>query len=417
MQLSLYSVLLLFAILLVVACATPVVTRQYVMPAAVPSSFEQVPSRRLSPCDDPANYIPDSTHLDHYFVKEMRVNIHFMNSADSSQNLNGQTAIDFAKGLVRAANYDLAKNEALFLPHRNTIPVYPLGYRYVLTGRPDDPADEGIYFHYDDELYFYTHKGRQRNLSDRQQIKTYGIQVDTVHNFFLMPHHPDSVASATYSAFGVGVALGNHAKMAGQWINAGREDYWNYRQDFNHEAGHNLSLAHAWLRDGCDDTVEHNLDCWNRDKGPGCDTLTSNNVMDYNAIRNAWSPCQIGRIQYQLAREGSPMRKTLVPNWCQRDPAKDITITDTVVWECHKDLEGNLLIADGGHLTTRCRLSLPANGRITVAAGGTLVLAGTRLHNACGQNWQGIFTEKKGAQTGTVVWQEATLENVDTTPN
>ena len=369
-------------------------------------------SYEKGPCAQSSSYIPDTTYLNHYPIKDIRINFHWVNTSDSSKNYYGKEAIKFTKGLIKASNYDLAKNNQMWLPHGNETPVVPLRFRYVLTGRPDDPDDDGIYFHFDDDIPFYVSKGRNNTLFDRTAEKKYAVQKDTVLNIFVIPHHPDSIISKSYNAVGTGVALGSMVKIAGMYETKG--SHWDYRGCFNHEIGHIYGLAHTWRsNDGCDDTRKHKQECFSKNQRPGCDTLASNNVMDYNALQNAWSPCQIGRVQYRMAREGSRQRKYLVPNWCELNEDRHIFIRDSIDWDCSKDLEGHLTIESGGHLTMRCRTSLPKGAKIIVHPGGKLTLDNTRLHNACGEEWEGIEIQEQGNIKGEVVFRgDPKLENM-----
>lgn len=388
----------------------------------VPASFEETGARRTDPrsdCFKQANYEVDTTHLDHYPMRYLRVNIHWMNSEDSTQNIPEAEAKAYTKDILHAMNYALENNKKMWIPYRNETPIHPLNIQYVLTGREDDPEDDGIYYHYDDELYYYVHyRKKDSNLYTRDVFERHGVQLDTVLNIFLMPHQPDSIASKTYRAGRVGVALGNAVKVAAPWLqdfNKDRKSFWRYRGVINHEVGHTLNLSHAWTSgDGCDDTPKHNNSrCWNKDSGPGCDTLASNNVMDYGALQLAWTPCQIARVNRRLADSRYVQRNFLEKRWCQRDTAHDITIRDTVDWPCMRDLHGNLTIAEGGQLTIRCRTSVPADGTITIQAGGRLILSGARLYQDCGENWQGIVVEKQGDVEGELIMDEvAVIEDV-----
>ena len=368
--------------------------------------------RTRSICDQTASYIPDTNYLDHTPIKYIRLNFHWINTSDSSHNYYGRKAIEKTKGLLRASNYDLAKNNQMWLPHNNETPVLPMRFRYVLTPKPDDPDDDGIYFHFDDDIDFYVHKGKNRNIFDKTAFEKYGVQKDTVLNVFVMPHHPDSVKSKTYNSYKVGVALGNYVKIAGMYEQ--KDTYWNHRGCFNHEIGHIYGLSHTWrFNDGCDDTPKHKQECWVRDQRPGCDSLTSNNVMDYNAMQNSWSPCQIGRVQYRMASAKKRGRKFIEPTWCELKEEQHIFIRDSIDWICMKDLEGHLTIEPGASLTMRCRTSLPKGAKITVMPGGKLILNDARLHNACGEEWAGIEIQEQGGQKGEVIFiGEPKLENM-----
>ncbi len=367
-------------------------------------TFEKTQPRGAGSCFDHLSYIPDASHLDHTPMKYLRVNFHWLNTTDSARNYTGNQAINFTYKLLEAINDDLADNKRSWLPHNNNNPVLPTLYRFKLTPRGNDPTDTGIYFHFDDELSLYVHKGANANIHDRRVINTYGVQLDSVLNIFIMPHHPDSVASPTYGAYGVGVALGNAVKAAGMFENGGEAR--GYRGIFNHEVGHIFGLSHTWaFDDGCDDTPRHPNNCWTWTPEPPCDTLASNNVMDYNAQQNAWTACQIGRIHWRMAQEHAGPRKLLQPNWCRLHDDRHIQIRDTVEWRGAKDLEGHLTILSGAMLKINCRVALPAFAKITVQPGATLVLdEHARLHNACGERWEGIEIQQLGNQKGQVIF-------------
>ena len=348
-------------------------------------------------CNDPQNYIPDTNHLDHTPNKLIKVNFHWVNAEDSSRNYFGEKTIKFSQGLIKAANDHLGRNQKMWLPVGNKTPVIPPRFRFYLWPKHDSKNKGGIYEHYDDEVSKYVHKGKNQNIYDRRVMKKYAIDEDEVLNVFILPHDPDSVLSSTYTTYGVGVALGNFIKFSGPFEE--KRSGWRYRGIFTHEVGHIFGLSHTWkYNDGCDDTPKHPGNCWGKTKEPPCDTETSNNLMDYNGYQNAITPCQIGRLLRSMSREQSSVRKFVAKTWCRLVDSKSITITDTIIWESEKDLQGNLTIAEGGQLTIKCRVSMPEKSKLIVQPGGSLVLDNCKLHNDCGKPWDGILLQEQGSK-------------------
>lgn len=368
-----------------------------------PLSIEEVPSDSLpaitrttglyQSCMDWEYYVPDSAYMNHLPVRTVLLNIHFMNSTDSTNNFLPEDGRKVANDMVYHVNELMKHNAKMNLPLNNNTPVLPTRIRYELSPHPDIAGDDGVYFHFDDELFFMVTRGKDRNITDRRAIDKYSLR-DSVLNLFIMPHHPDSVASETYRPYGSGIALGTAVKLCGIFEN--QLDAWHLRGTTAHEFAHVLGLAHSWSgHDGCDDTPKHS-NCYNFTDIPPCDKEVSNNMMDYNDWQQALTPCQIAKMHITMSRYNTNVRKIVRPDWCQYDTAATVIISDSIVWGGSKDLAGDILIVEGGHLTIRCRISLAEGASIIVKPGGSLLLDNAHLHNSCGGTWNGIQMETLG---------------------
>jgi hypothetical protein len=136
-------------------------------------------------------------------------------------------------------------------------------------------------------------------------------------------------------------------------------------------------------------------------------------MMDYNAHMAAVTPCQIGKILLNMARLGSIQRNVLEPTWCHLDTSANITVRDSVRWECSADLEGNVVIYDGGVLEIGCRVSIPKDGTIKIYPGGKLVILSTgKIHNACDDTWEGIQLVHERKVSGKIyIMEGGQIEN------
>lgn len=344
------------------------------------------------------DYVPSIEHPEDTPMRLIRVNFHILDNTRRNAHRPPDSTKAYLRTLLRTANADLDTNVRNWRSPEGT-PVLPKRYRYVLTPQPK-AGDDGFYFHYDDALCYFVSQGLHQNNYSTAVIDKYAIGMDTILNIFVLVHHPDSVRSKTYKSGSQGIALGNALKMAG--LLESKQPAHDFRGLFNHEVGHIFYLGHAWVEDGCPDTPNHENRCWAWTPEGYCRDNATNNMMDYNAEQIAMTPCQIGRVHAVLASQQSALRRTVIPTWCTYRIDQTRVIRDSVHWVGDRDLEGDVIVADGASLHLSGRLSMPPGGKIVVEPGGKLWLDGCQLHNACQKEWDGVLVQQRGQRKGQV---------------
>ncbi len=356
-------------------------------------------------CDDWEAYVPGPDDE----VRIIRVCFQVMNSVSGEHNFSEEEGGEYMWYMMDNANMRLRKNPRMSLPVGNNTPNLHPKYQYRKVVLTDQPGDRGVYFHYDDDLFYFVNQGKDRNNYKKEVIHKYAMYRDSVLNIFMMPHHPDSVASKTYTPHGSGIAIGPSCKIAGIY-EVGLEA-WAAAPLLNHEIGHVFSLNHAWTRnDGCDDTPQHS-NCFGAGPPP-CDKGYSNNMMDYNNEQMAITPCQLGRIHRRMSTLKTMQRKLLVKTWCDYNAEKSVYIDTDSTWYGAKDMHGDIYVAEGTTFRIKCRVHLPSGANIIVEPGGHLVLDDAHIHNDCDDLWDGIQLQSLGNQKGKIsILGDTRIEN------
>lgn len=339
--------------------------------------------------NDNEYYIPDTLLPLLHKMKYIKMVVHIMQDSMGMNSFQEEEGRKFAQYLIHDANQKLMNNKKMNLPVGNNTAVLPLGYKYKIVPGTKEKGDDGIYFHKDQDLYWFCNKGKNRNNYNRDVVRKYNVGGDSLLNIFIMPHHPDSIASKSYKAHGTGIALGNSLKLSGLYTNR-KAGFWAFSTLLNHEVGHILGLRHSWVgNDGCDDTPKH-TNCWDEFQAPPCDEGASNNMMDYNNSQAAVTPCQIGKMHKNLTRHKARQRKFVEEKWCKLDTTEEIIITDETHWKAEMDLNNNVVVSDGAVLRISKRISFSKGAGISLQPGAKLILDNCRLHNDCGESWNGI---------------------------
>ncbi len=394
--------ILLFCSFLILSCSTKIKYLHYTVAQEIQEAAAVREERKIRcDCSDPNNYAPDYRFPQLEDIKYIRVNFHYPNSSDLKYNFIGEDAVKYSKGLLESSNGKLQRNKKMNLPEGNSTPVYDARYRYILEKDNSTESGYAVYEDIDDENWYFIKKGRNKNNYSRTIIKKFAQNEDSILNIFAMAYPPDSLEVKGFSSGRAGIALGNSLKIAGirKYDVSGA---WRFAALMNHEVGHIFGLRHSWYKnDGCEDTPP-NPNCWSSKKEGPCVGITSNNMMDYNNQQIAITPCQIGIVKKNMHRELSKARKLIVKDWCDYDASKNLVVTEDTELDRAIDMKGDIIITEGKSLRLSCRVHIPKGGKIIVHPGATLTLNGCKLHNDCGELWEGIEVLSKGKNSGKI---------------
>ena len=360
------------------------------------------------PCTDPLNCIPDEFSE----PRTVKINVHLIDSPAQDANFSLEEGKSYITHVINNANERLGNNTKMNLPIGNDTEVIDPGYRYKLLATP--PKKDAFYYHIDEHDYYFLNKGKKKNNYKKTVVRKYAVEEDSILNIFVISHPQDSLKSKGYKARSTGIALGTSLKISGLFSNRHRKPY-RFGTLLNHEIGHVLGLAHAWTRyDGCDDTPVH-PNCWDENSGPPCEGIFSNNVMDYNKSQMAYSPCQIGKIHKGFNLLNSKTRGLIYPDWCTPDESRQIIIDRAIEWKGDRDLRQDIIIVKGGRLDIHCRLSMSKGRKIVVEQGGEIhIHKHAKLHNACGDRWDGIhvITNNKDASEQVYIYDQPAILDI-----
>ena len=352
-------------------------------------------------CEDPNAYIPDDRYPEYQDLKYVQVNFHFPNASNKKYNWVGEEAVSFAQKLINSCNYQLINNIKMNLPEGNDTPVYDAGYRIRLADDSNTPSGKAVYEDVDDENWYYIKKGKGKNNYSKTIIKKFAINEDSLLNFFAMAYPPDSLKVKGFSSGRAGIALGTSLKIAGVRKHPLKE-VWKFASVSNHEIGHVFGLRHSWYKnDGCDDTPAH-PNCWEKSEKGECAGVISNNMMDYNNIQRALSPCQIGIVSKTMHKENAKARGLVKKDWCEYNPEKTLVVIKDLELNRAVDMKGDIILEENVTLRLSCRTHMPAGAKIIVKPGAKLILNGAKIHNDCGETWGGFDVQSKGNKQGTI---------------
>jgi hypothetical protein len=358
------------------------------------------------------DYIVDTALIEAYPIKTIRIGFHILNDEKGHNQLPKDQALAYLQKTVENMNVRLESNHKMNLPLSNQTPVLPARWRVRIAQIEGEPF---VKFHGDDAHYWGMSSGPHRNNFQLKLFEKYGVYEDSIYNIFIQSHPLDSLKSPTANLKLHGIAFKNHCKLIGVFDPTLKEKgkpyerdnlwpHWEVAKLLQHEMAHSLGLRHAWGNDGCEDTPRHS-NCWNRTRdGSICDSLWSNNLMDYNAHQVAMTPCQIGKMRENLIDKQSSMHRFVDNDWCEHSGHPDLLVVENTHWVSDAYLKTNLIVKENITLVISASLSLPHNANIYLEPGAKVYLLRGTLYNACDLPWGGIKALSPSKKNPPTVW-------------